>query len=114
MVKAELVPKLSRFELDQLREALDQLKLDNSSEPIVLIMWVVAGVNEPSYNDCLQWEAAETGGITHFFTRAIEESVDDFQSRVEAELETMFDQLTRESGFYQYCLRPIPDYVAGR
>ena len=44
LVKAELVPKLNRSDLDQLREALDQLKLDNSSEPIVIIMWVVAGV----------------------------------------------------------------------
>ena len=114
MVKAELVPKLNRSDLDQLREALEQLKLDNNSEPIVMSVWVVAGVNEPSYNDCLQWEATETGGITQLFTRAIEESVDGFQSRVGDELVAMSDQLSRKSGFYQYSLRPIPDYVAGR
>lgn len=106
------MPRLRRSELGQIRDALDQLKLDNHSEPIVLIMWVVAGVNEPSYNDCLQWEATETGGITQLFTRAIEESVDGFQSRVGDELEAMSDQLSREPDFYQYSLRPIPDWGA--
>jgi hypothetical protein len=107
------VPKLSRFELDQLREALDQLKLDNSSEPIVLIMWVVAGSNEPSYDSCLHWKAAEMEGDICSFTRVDDESVADFQSRVGDELEAISRQIGRESGFYRYSLRPITDEFKG-
>lgn len=112
MAGAELVPKLNRSDLDQLREALDQLRLDNSSEPIVLIMWVVAGSNEPSYDNCLHWKATEIEGDIRSFTRTDDESVADFQAQVGEELEAMSDQIDRETGFYQYSLRPIQGLCA--
>ncbi len=112
MVRPELVPKLNRSELDQLRDALDMLKQDSHSEPIVIIMWVVAGSNEPSYDNCLHWEATEMEGDICSFTRVDDESVADFQSRVGEELETISHQIGRESGFYRYSLSPITGYVA--
>ena len=101
--------RVSQSEIGRIRAALDQLKVDNHSEPIVFIIWVVAGSNEPSYENCVRWEAREMEGSVRSFNRAIEESAADFRTRVGTELNAMSEQLNREIGFYQYFLSPIPD-----
>ena len=103
------MPRLSRPGLDQLRRDLDKIRQDSHFEPIVIIMWVVAGSNEPPYDNCTHWQATDMDGITLNFAKSAEESMARFQDRVGSELESACRKAAEETGFFRYILEPIRD-----
>jgi hypothetical protein len=104
------MPKLSSTELAQVCELLADLKEQNQpEEPIVIISWVVAGSNEPSYEDCFLWQTTDMDGSNLEFNRAVEESMVQFRDRVGTELEAMSCQEAGEPRLFCYSLRPDRD-----